>query len=47
VHFLPRATREKGGQKDRPDGVFTLIFRKFPAGWKIINDHTTQFPAPH
>ncbi|HEV2222483.1 MAG TPA: DUF4440 domain-containing protein [Candidatus Acidoferrales bacterium] len=38
---------EKDGQKDHPEGVFTLIFRKFPAGWKIINDHTTQFPAPH
>ena len=38
---------EKGGQKDHPEGVFTLIFRKFPSGWKIINDHTTQFPSPH
>lgn len=38
---------EKDGQKDHPEGVFTLIFRKFPSGWKIINDHTTQFPAPH
>jgi ketosteroid isomerase-like protein len=26
-------------------GVFTLIFRKFPDGWKIINDHTSQSPA--
>ncbi|MGH9710171.1 MAG: YybH family protein, partial [Candidatus Acidiferrales bacterium] len=32
-------------EKDRPDGVFTLIFRKFAEGWKIINDHTTEFPA--
>ena len=38
---------EKDGQKNHPEGVFTLIFRKFPAGWKIINDHTTEFPAPH
>ena len=44
-HF--RLDREKDGQKDHPEGVFTLLFRKFPAGWKIINDHTTQFPAPH
>jgi len=44
-HF--RLDREKDGQKDHPEGVFTLIFRKFPSGWKIINDHTTQFPAPH
>jgi len=44
-HF--RLDREKNGQKDHPEGAFTLIFRKFPAGWKIINDHTTEFPAPH
>jgi ketosteroid isomerase-like protein len=43
-HF--RLDREKDGQTDHPQGVFTLIFRKFPAGWKIINDHTTEFPAP-
>jgi ketosteroid isomerase-like protein len=28
-------------EKDQPSGVFTLIFRKFPEGWKIINDHTS------
>lgn len=26
-------------------GVFTLIFRKFPDGWKIVNDHTSQSPS--
>jgi beta-aspartyl-peptidase (threonine type) len=25
----------------RPGGLFTLIFRKFPDGWKIIHDHTS------
>lgn len=30
-------------QKDTPSGVFTLILKKFPAGWRIINDHTTAF----
>jgi len=25
----------------RPHGVFTLLFRKFPEGWKIVSDHTT------
>lgn len=25
----------------RPGGLFTLIFRKFPEGWKIIHDHTS------
>jgi ketosteroid isomerase-like protein len=24
-----------------PHGLFTLIFRKFPDGWKIINDKTS------
>jgi uncharacterized protein (TIGR02246 family) len=24
----------------QPQGVFTLIFRKFPEGWRIIHDHT-------
>jgi beta-aspartyl-peptidase (threonine type) len=27
--------------KDKPGGVFTLIFRKFPEGWRIIHDHTS------
>ena len=25
-------------------GIFTLVFRKFPEGWRIIHDHTTQSP---
>jgi len=28
-------------QSDAPAGVFTLIFRKFPDGWRIIHDHTS------
>ena len=24
----------------QPHGVFTLVFRKFPQGWRIIHDHT-------
>jgi ketosteroid isomerase-like protein len=31
-----------GRQNDAPQGVFTLIFRKFPEGWRIIHDHTSQ-----
>lgn len=30
-------------EKDRPQGAFTLIFQKFPDGWRIVNDHTTAF----
>ena len=25
-----------------PAGIFTLIFRKFPDGWKIVHDHTSS-----
>ena len=25
----------------KPGGLFTLIFRKFPEGWKIVHDHTS------
>lgn len=30
-------------ERDHPEGVFTLIFKKFSDGWKIVNDHTTSF----
>jgi ketosteroid isomerase-like protein len=33
-------------EKDRPRGVFTLNFRKFKEGWRIVADHTTGFPSP-
>ncbi len=29
---------------DHPGGVFTLILRKFPEGWKIVHDHTSAGP---
>ena len=28
-------------KKDRPHGVFTLLFRRTPAGWRIVHDHTS------
>ena len=28
-------------KKDQPHGRFTLIFRRFPDGWKIVHDHTS------
>jgi ketosteroid isomerase-like protein len=33
-------------EKDQPSGVFTLNFRRFPEGWRIVADHTTAYPAP-
>ena len=28
-------------EKDNPAGKFTLIFRKFKEGWRIVHDHTS------
>lgn len=28
--------------QDRPGGVFTLVLRKLPEGWRIIHDHTSS-----
>jgi len=33
-------------EKDNPSGIFSLDFRKFADGWKIVLDHTTAFPQP-
>ena len=33
-------------ENDNPSGVFTLNFRKFPEGWRIVVDHTTAFAKP-
>jgi len=32
---------------DKPEGLFTLIVRKLPEGWRIVHDHTSAAdPAP-
>jgi ketosteroid isomerase-like protein len=31
---------QRGGQE--ATGIFTLVFRKTPAGWRIIHDHTSS-----
>jgi ketosteroid isomerase-like protein len=28
-------------QTDKPHGIFTLLFRRTPAGWRIVRDHTS------
>ncbi|RMG55705.1 MAG: DUF4440 domain-containing protein [Acidobacteria bacterium] len=43
----PRSALVRGEWRlERPpksmDGLFTLIFRKTPRGWKIIHDHTSR-----
>jgi ketosteroid isomerase-like protein len=32
-------------EADHPSGVFSLDFKKFPEGWRIVLDHTTAFPT--
>jgi beta-aspartyl-peptidase (threonine type) len=34
--------------RDKGDvgGVFSLVFERFPQGWRIIHDHTSVVPAP-
>ena len=28
--------------KDKPGGIFTLVFRRLPEGWRIVHDHTSN-----
>jgi ketosteroid isomerase-like protein len=28
-------------RSDHPHGIFTLLFRHIPAGWRIVHDHTS------
>jgi hypothetical protein len=30
----------------KPAGLFTVILRKLPEGWKIIHDHTSAEEPP-
>jgi len=32
--------------KDRPHGLFTLIFKRLPEGWRIVLDHTSAAALP-
>jgi uncharacterized protein (TIGR02246 family) len=37
-----RFTNHMKGEKENPTGLFTLIFRKTDAGWRIIHDHSSD-----
>jgi ketosteroid isomerase-like protein len=28
-------------------GIFSLVFQRFPEGWRIVHDHTTVIGSPH
>jgi beta-aspartyl-peptidase (threonine type) len=32
-------------QKGDAGGVFSLVFERFPEGWRIIHDHTSEAPS--
>jgi ketosteroid isomerase-like protein len=32
-------------QKGDVGGVFSLVFERFPEGWRIIHDHTSEVPG--
>jgi uncharacterized protein (TIGR02246 family) len=34
-------------QKGDVGGVFSLVFERFPEGWRIIHDHTSEVPPDH
>jgi beta-aspartyl-peptidase (threonine type) len=40
-HALVRGRFRLRMEKESPTGIFTLILRKIPAGWRIIHDHTS------
>jgi beta-aspartyl-peptidase (threonine type) len=40
-HALVRGRFELQMKDTLPTGIFTLIVRKLPAGWRIIHDHTS------
>ena len=33
-------------EKDDIGGVFSLVWQRFPEGWKIVHDHTSAVEAP-
>jgi beta-aspartyl-peptidase (threonine type) len=43
---LARARWKLVTSKETFEGLFTLILRKFPDGWKIVHDHTSKADPP-
>ena len=49
IHLLSAEAAWVGGHwrlemknGDQPGGLFTLVFRNFPEGWRIVHDHTSE-----
>jgi beta-aspartyl-peptidase (threonine type) len=43
---LARARWKLVTSKETVEGLFTLVLRKFPDGWKIVHDHTSRADPP-
>ncbi len=43
---MARARWKLVTSKETFEGLFTLILRKFPDGWKIVHDHTSKADPP-
>lgn len=43
---MARARWKLVTSKETFEGLFTLILRKFPDGWKIVHDHTSRADPP-
>src|SRR5262245_47257123 len=41
-HALVRGRWQLALKKDNPGGLFTLVFRRLPGGWRIVHDHTSS-----
>jgi beta-aspartyl-peptidase (threonine type) len=39
---LARGRWQLKRSKDAPGGLFTLIFKRLPEGWRIVHDHTSS-----
>ena len=40
-HALVRGRFRLQLGKEAPTGIFTLVLRKLPEGWRIVHDHTS------
>ena len=41
-HALVKGRYQLTFLKESPTGLFTLVMKRFPAGWRIIHDHTSN-----
>jgi ketosteroid isomerase-like protein len=41
-HALVRGRWQLLRKKDKPGGLFTLLFKRLPEGWRIVHDHTSS-----